>query len=158
MQHLVHDLSWGEMPTESSLTGCAERATNGASRLAGDADGDPLCGPAAPRISHQHRLDPLAVVQLMHRFGGEPSIRADDVAVLDAREAKCGCEVGPQRPGEIGQIRERAHVGPVDSGQDLACPVRRLAAGVEPRGELCVWDLADRRRYAGERQLSHDVR
>ena len=158
VQHLVDDLAGAQLAGEARLAGGAEGAADRAPGLRGDADGGALPHLAARRIAHQHRLDALTVVQLVHRLGGQPVVSGQHVARLDGAEAEVGVERGPQRRRHIGQVGEAARVGAMRPGQDLRRPVRGLAAGVEPRGERCGCDLADGRRRAGQGELSHDVR
>ena len=149
VQHLVDDLTRAQLASEASLTGGAEGATHGASGLRADADRRPVPSTPAP-VTHQDRLDPLAVRQLVHRLGSQAAIGLQGVAGADGREAERSIERPAERGGQIGQVIEARDAGAMSPSQDLAGPIRGLAAGDEPRGELMRIDFADRRGQAGE--------
>ena len=80
VQHLVDDLAGAQLAGEAGLPGGAEGTADRAPGLRGDADGGPLAHLAARRVAHQHRLDPLAVMELVHRLGGQAVVGGKDVA------------------------------------------------------------------------------
>ena len=151
MQDLVDDLAGAQLAPEPRLAGRAERAVHGAAGLRADADRRPLVGPPARRVAHEHRLDPLAIAQLVDRLGGQAAIGTDDVAVGDRREPELGGDGRSQRRRQVRQVIERSGAGPMRALEHLSGPIRGLAAGVEPRGELGRVDLADRRPWTGDR-------
>src|SRR3546814_5894826 len=57
-------------------------------------------------IAHEHRLDPLPVVQLVDRLRGLPAIGTDDVAVNDGAEPEFVSQCRPQIGRQIGQVAE----------------------------------------------------
>jgi hypothetical protein len=66
MQSLSDDLTWSQVPDKSHLAGGAEDAAHGAPGLSAEAGGE------AAGISHEHRLDFLAVAQAEKKLAGPP--------------------------------------------------------------------------------------
>jgi hypothetical protein len=93
----------------------------------------------------------------MDRLGGQAGVCRDDMARGNAAERERSRQILAQGPWQIGQVLEARHLGSAEAEQQLAGPIRGLAAGLEPRGERIRGDLADRRGCPGERQLSHGV-
>src|SRR5205814_10088880 len=134
VKHLVDDLARAELPRKARLTRRAEWAANRAASLAGDADRGSSRLTCACRGAHEDRFDALSVMQLMHRLGSEAPVRVQDVGGDNRREMKTGIQGSPQADWKVGQVFETPRLGSVDAGQDLAGPIRGLAAGDEPRG------------------------
>ena len=135
VQHLVDDLARRQLAAEPGLAGGAERAAHRAARLAGDADRGPRRRAAATGVAHQDRLDALPVGQLVDGLGGQAAIGLQHVAAADGAEPEGSVQVPAQAARQVGDLAEARHLWPVDARHHLGGPIRRLAAGLEPRGE-----------------------
>jgi hypothetical protein len=108
------------MALESELPRGTERAGEGASRLAGDAERRP------PWIPHEHRLDGHSVACPEEPLPSGLSIC--NLFHLDLKRPETGCDCLSQIGWQIGHVMGVEDRGPIEPVADLVDPIVRTVA------------------------------
>ena len=129
VHRLLHYLVSFEVAAEWKLAGRAERTSNGAAGLRGDAQR------RAVRVAHDDGLDRVAAIELVERFRGQPTIGLRRRDGPEGREAELAIEGCTQGLWDVVHLLERR--GPArDPTRQLAPSVRGRAIRDQPRLEV----------------------